>query len=56
MARRVRTDDGTKEAGVMPPDPGNGRLAGCRGICPGPHQLHGQETVGRVTRCTHEAS
>lgn len=49
MARCVSADDSSKELWVMPLDSGNSCLAGCRGICPGPHQLHGQVTVGRIT-------
>lgn len=39
----------------MPLDSGNGSLAGHGGICPGPHQLHGQVTVGMIACGKHQA-
>lgn len=48
MTRQVGTDDGSEEPRVMPLDSADGGLAGDGGVGSGPHQLHGQVTVGVI--------
>lgn len=50
MTRQVGTDDGSEELRVVPLDSADGGLAGDGGVGSGPHQLHGQVTVGVIAR------
>lgn len=50
MTCQVGTDDGSEELRVILLDPADGGLAGNGWVGSGPHQLHGQVTVGVIAR------